>query len=250
MAARPADHRAPPPHASCAGTRAPRATCPGGARATRTPSGSARSCCSRRRWPRSSPTTRRFLKRFPTLRGARGGPLHEVLQPGRAWVTTRGRATCIARRARMAPLPVAVWPITAEAWQRVPGVGRYTASAIASIAFGEVVAGVGRECAPRARAARMITPAMCARRGASGRCGAGEALVPARDPGGFNQALMELGATVCLARNPACALCPLRLECLARRRGTVQARPQKRPAHRLPHYQVTAAHPAARPGPD
>ncbi|MGW8319758.1 MAG: NUDIX domain-containing protein, partial [Candidatus Promineifilaceae bacterium] len=65
-------------------------------------------------------------------------------------------------------------------------------------------------------------------------------LVPKERPGEYNQALMELGQTVCLPVAPICHGCPLADHCLARRRGTQLERPVRRPRRRTPHYNVTA----------
>jgi A/G-specific adenine glycosylase len=108
----------------------------------------------------------------------------------------------------------------------LPGIGAYSAGAIASIAFGErqplvdgnVIRVLARRFglrgdpskAPLKRALWQV---------------AGE-LVPRKRPGDFNQALMELGATVCTPRAPACNDCPLRAGCLARRQGLIEQLPE------------------------
>jgi A/G-specific adenine glycosylase len=105
-------------------------------------------------------------------------------------------------------------PSTSEALRVLPGIGAYTAAAIASIAYGEAVAVVDGN----------VERVLCRLEGwaESGRGGAAlkrkvEALaaqlVEPADPGDFNQALMELGATVCLPRNPQCAVCPVVADC-------------------------------------
>lgn len=118
-------------------------------------------------------------------------------------------------------------PRSAQAWREMPGVGPYTAAAIASIAFGEPVACVdgnvvrilarltadGTQFRDGATAAKAFSPL------------AGQ-LVPALDPGDHNQAMMELGATVCLRRGPLCPSCPVRGHCAAAREGNPQAYPR------------------------
>lgn len=109
-------------------------------------------------------------------------------------------------------------PITAEALQQLPGIGAYTAAAIASIAHGERVAVVDGN----------VERVLCRmegwsedRRGGGAQLKreiwnlAGELVDPER-PGDFNQALMELGATVCVPRNPQCLVCPLVKDCTTR----------------------------------
>ncbi|MCX6025943.1 MAG: A/G-specific adenine glycosylase [Chloroflexi bacterium] len=180
----------------------------------------------------------RFLKRFPTRARLARASLREVL---RAWegMGYYARARNLHRAARaMAPLPEAAWPTTAEAWQRVPGVGRYTASAIASIAFGEVVPVLDGNT--RRVLARLDDYAGDARsaRGEAQLLGLAARMMPARNPCGFNQGLMELGATLCTPRAPQCARCPLREACRANTRGTQALRPRPRVARRVPHLGV------------
>jgi A/G-specific adenine glycosylase len=115
-------------------------------------------------------------------------------------------------------------------WRELPGVGPYTAAAITSISFGERAACVdgnvvrilarltanGAEFADSASAAKIFTPLATA-------------LLPATAPGDHNQAMMELGATVCLRHNPLCAVCPVRVFCTAARRGEPEKYPRLAP---------------------
>ena len=118
-------------------------------------------------------------------------------------------------------------PHTPAEWRELPGVGPYTAAAITSISFGapaacvdgNVVRILARLTANRtefrdsASAAKILTPLA-------------EALLPASSPGDHNQAMMELGATVCYRRNPLCSTCPVREFCAAARRGEPEAYPR------------------------
>ncbi len=110
---------------------------------------------------------------------------------------------------------------------RLPGIGRYTAAAILSIAFDE----------PRAaldgNVVRVLSRLFCLR-GDPGKsplqgtlAAAGQQLLPSQRPGDFNQALMELGATVCLPRKPRCLLCPWLSHCEARKGGVEEQLPEK-----------------------
>ena len=98
-------------------------------------------------------------------------------------------------------------PGTAEEWRELPGIGRYTSAAIASIAFGEKVAVVDGNV-------ERVAERLLGRRLAGAEIWqlAEELLSPQR-PGDFNQAMMELGATVCVPREPKCLLCPVAGEC-------------------------------------
>ena len=133
------------------------------------------------------------------------------------------------------------FPGSAAELRRMPGVGRYTAGAVASIAFGErtpVLDGnVKRVLARLFRIRRSIDEAAVTEqlwdRAAE--------LVSARSPGDSNQAWMELGARICLPRNPACAACPIARFCRAHASGDAASLPVRRPRKAVPHHDVVAA---------
>ncbi len=164
-----------------------------------------------------------FLRRFPNIVALAAASQDDVLA---AW-----SGLGYYRRARMlhqcAREIVAHhggrFPQTAEALRALPGIGRYTAAAIASIAFGEPVAVVDGnvERVLQRLGGRVLTAQQSWQR-------AQELLAPSR-PGDFNQAMMELGATVCLPREPRCLICPIRQWCLAQ--GEVR-RPNAAPHQR------------------
>ncbi len=117
------------------------------------------------------------------------------------------------------------FPDTEDGLRGLPGIGAYTAAAIAAIAFGRPAAAVDgnvERVVTRLRAIGDPLP------GAKPVIRAQTlALVPADRPGDFAQALMDLGATICTPRRPACALCPWRDPCAARRAGMQEAYPVK-----------------------
>ncbi len=122
------------------------------------------------------------------------------------------------------------FPREHESLRRLPGVGEYTAAAIASIAFGlphAVVDGNVRRVLSRL-ACGAVEPVELA----------GEFLDRER-PGEFNQALMELGATLCLPREPKCAGCPVASMCEARRQGRQAEFPVRAPRPRTVHVART-----------
>lgn len=127
-------------------------------------------------------------------------------------------------------------PDTTKALRELPGVGEYTAGAVASIAFGR------REPAVDGNVRRVLSRLfdLEAPNPSALRQLAGE-LVATDRPGDFNQALMELGARVCRPRSPDCESCPLQGLCLARARGTVDLRPAPRPRSSLPTYAIGTA---------
>lgn len=133
------------------------------------------------------------------------------------------------------------FPQTAREWAALPGVGRYTAGAIASIAFGERVAVLdGNVKRVLARVFAVREPIETAAT-LDALWRAAELLVPPRLPGEFNQALMELGARVCAPRSPRCAECPLRRQCDAHALKLEETLPMRKPKKPIPHHDIVAA---------
>src|SRR5262249_37695983 len=123
------------------------------------------------------------------------------------------------------------WPETIDEWRKVPGVGAYTASAVGSIAQTLVSAAVDGNVA-RVYARVMADPAT----GQSllkAPSQWSQALIPADRPGDWNQAVMELGATICKPSQPRCEVCPIQRFCrsagteLAAKLPTKLAKPQQ-----------------------
>lgn len=171
-----------------------------------------------------------FLLRFPTAAVLAAAPLEAVLA---AWsglgYYARARNLHLAAQAVVAEHRGAL-PASAEALAALPGFGRYTVGAVASIAFGlpePVVDG---------NVARVLSR-LYAVEGAPGEPARERALwthagrlVGGERPGDWNQAVMELGATVCRVSQPLCLLCPVRPHCLAHRLGKVDVLPPSRAA--------------------
>ena len=115
----------------------------------------------------------------------------------------------------------------------LPGVGDYTAAAVAAIAFGRPAVVVDANIERVIARHRLIeTPLPGAKKAVRA---ALAPLVPGDRPGDFAQALMDLGATICTPRAPACALCPLMADCRARGRADVERLPVKPPKKAKPH---------------
>ena len=125
------------------------------------------------------------------------------------------------------------FPRTEAGLRALPGIGDYTAAAVAAIAFGERAAVVDGNVERVITRLDAIDEPMPAGRAAVRRRVA--ALVPANRPGDFAQALMDLGATVCTPKSPACVICPISEPCLARRSGTQALYPKKLPKRAIPH---------------
>jgi A/G-specific adenine glycosylase len=179
------------------------------------------------------PYYERWLKRFPDIGALAEAEEDEVL---RAWqgLGYYSRARRLHQGAKVVRERYAgVLPQNSEDLRKLPGVGQYTAGAVASIAFGEAVPAVDgnvKRVFSRLFDLTDPTPAEFQR--------LGEELVDPKRPGDFNQALMELGATVCTPRIPVCGECPLDLVCLALDRGTIQERPVSKTKKRLPEMDV------------
>ncbi|PZU61881.1 MAG: A/G-specific adenine glycosylase, partial [Sphingobium sp.] len=125
------------------------------------------------------------------------------------------------------------FPDTEDALRALPGLGAYTAAAVAAIAFGRravvVDANVERVVA---RLFAIATPLPAARPDIRA---AADSITPDLRAGDFAQAMMDLGATICTARNPACGICPLRQDCAAVRTADPAAFPVKAPKKAKPH---------------
>lgn len=169
-----------------------------------------------------------FMARFPTLLSLALAPEEEVLALWSGLGYYR-RARMLHKAAQyLANHHQGNLPTTAEELRQLPGVGAYTAAAIASIAHGQVVAVVDGN----------VERVLCRLAGwdESSRTGGAALrrkieslaamLVDPQHPGNFNQAVMELGATICLPRNPQCLVCPVSADCITQGEHKTAPRPK------------------------
>jgi A/G-specific adenine glycosylase len=176
---------------------------------------------------------REFLRRFPTVQRLAAAREASVLA---AW-----SGLGYYRRARMMHAAAkkitrelgGKFPATAAAWRELPGIGRYTAAAIASIAFNEPVAVVDgnvERALQRVAGLRLAGEKLWEQ---------AEMILDRERPGDFNQAMMELGAMVCTPRAPTCLMCPVVELCATRGEmaGSVKLPRQKK---RVIHYALDA----------
>ena len=167
----------------------------------------------------------RFMARFPSVRALAEAPERDVLA---CWsgLGYYSRARNLHKAARQIAASGS-FPGSFESLRALPGVGDYTAAAIASIAFGEPCAVLdGNVMRVIARVSNDASDIASARTRRRFRETAQQWLDP-RAPGEFNQAVMELGATICLPRDPRCGVCPVAAGCGARQAGAQNQLPVK-----------------------
>ncbi len=184
------------------------------------------------------PYFQRFLKTFPNVRRLAAAKIDDVLK---AWegLGYYGRARNLHAAARRIVREFGgKIPSRIETLRTLPGIGTYTAAAIASIAFGcdePVLDGnvirvlcrlfaIGQDPRRSATQKRLTSRA--------------RKLISSGKAGTFNQAMMDLGATICIPRTPRCELCPLQKLCRARARNLQTKLPRRAPAKELPHYDI------------
>ena len=183
----------------------------------------------------------RFIRKFPTVRKLANADLQDVLK---AWeglgYYARGRNLHKAAKAILTQHGGAV-PSDVDNLRRLPGIGEYTAAAIASISAGvpapSVDGNILRVFARFWGIRRDIVKPQTRRQIA-------DRLMPViagTNPSLFNQACMELGALVCRPRNPDCPHCPLRRDCIALAKGLQDRLPVRSRPAKGPHVDVTAA---------
>ncbi len=187
-----------------------------------------------------------FTRLWPTVEDLARAPSEDVMA---AWAGLGyyARARNLKRCAEaVAADHGGLFPDTEAALLSLPGIGAYTAAAIAAIAFNRkatVVDGNVERVVTRLYA--IGTPLPAAKPEIRART---EAMVPEDRPGDFAQAMMDLGATICTPRRPACVLCPLKADCTALKTGDPELYPVKA-AKKAKPVRLGAAYVAVGPGP-
>ncbi|MDD3444912.1 MAG: A/G-specific adenine glycosylase [Zavarzinia sp.] len=167
---------------------------------------------------------RRFLALFPDVFTLANAPLESVLAEW-AGLGYYARARNLHACAREVAAKGGRFPDTVEALARLPGIGDYTAGAIAAIAFGRPVAAVdGNVERVMARVHRLADPLPHAKPALRRLT---QALVPAERAGDFAQALMDLGAGICQPKMPTCGRCPVARFCAGAAAGDAASYPRK-----------------------
>jgi len=182
-----------------------------------------------------------FLKRFPTVQALAKALRDDILK---TWENLGyySRATHLHEAAQIVVERFGGrLPGNVEDLRTLPGVGGYTAGAIASIAFGKAVPAVDGNARRVLMRLFAVTAAIDRPSTVRQVQALAEKLVPASAPGDFNQALMDLANSLCTPRKPACSRCPLEKQCRARREGNEEAIPQRPQRGRIPERQAVAA---------
>ena len=181
-----------------------------------------------------APRYEAFLTRFPTVAALAAADEEAVLK---AWegMGYYSRARNL-RRAAMEVVRRGGFPRSAKEWQKLPGVGAYTAAAVASIAFHEAAPALdGNQARVLSRLlafeGTVDTPQRLRAQA--------EALIDRERPGDYNQALMDLGSGVCTPRAPKCGLCPVAAFCAARAGGDAESYPHLPPPIARREVEVT-----------
>jgi A/G-specific adenine glycosylase len=169
-----------------------------------------------------APRFERFVERWPTVEALAAASDEAILGEWAGlgyYARARNLVACAREIARRG-----AFPTSAGRLRELPGLGDYTAAAIAAIAFGERVAVVDTNVA---RIVSRLHGLSAPSKGQIGELTL--ALTPAACPGDFAQAMMDLGATICRPRAPACPVCPLNAACAARASGDPEAFPAPTP---------------------
>jgi A/G-specific adenine glycosylase len=186
------------------------------------------------------PYFERWMRLFPTVQALADASEQEVLH---AWegLGYYSRARNLHKAARVilheygGRLPESVGELL-----RLPGIGKYTAGAIASIAFGADEPALDGNLKRVYARLFDVTEAVDTPRGEKLLWEIARQHLPKGRAGDFNQALMDLGAAICLPKNPRCLLCPLMDLCKARQNGVQELRPLKKPKRVAPHHVYAA----------
>ena len=187
------------------------------------------------------PYYKRWMERFPSMAILAAASEQEVLS---VWeglgYYSRARNLHKAAMIVMADYGGEL-PSDLQVLRSLPGIGRYTVGAIASMAFGQDVATLDANL--RRVLARVFDVAQAADSAAGQDIlwKLAESHLPKGQAGEYNQALMDLGATICLSKKPRCLLCPLRGMCQAYKLGIQEQRPVLKPKADVPHFTVSAA---------
>lgn len=182
----------------------------------------------------------RFLKTYPTVEELANAPLDDVLKMWEG-LGYYSRARNLHKTAQIVAHEYGgVFPNTVEGLLKLSGVGRYTAGAIASIAFGVSASVLDGNVIRVFTRLLDIDDDVTQTSTKNKLWEIADDWIPVQHAGDYNQALMELGQSICRPKNPTCADCPIHSHCLAFKNGTQSERPVKKKKAPTPHVDVTA----------
>jgi A/G-specific adenine glycosylase len=172
------------------------------------------------------PRFSRFVERWPTIGALAAAADSDILQEWAGlgyYARARNLIACARQIARRGG-----FPDDEAGWRELPGIGPYTAAAIAGIAFGRRAVAIDTNV-------ERIVARLCATSDRAAIRAAADALTPAEQAGDFAQAMMDLGATICRPRDPDCGRCPLQGDCQGFALGTPAKFPARPPKRSRPH---------------
>jgi A/G-specific adenine glycosylase len=172
------------------------------------------------------PYFEKFILEFPTVQALASAPEAKILS---LWsgLGYYSRAKNLHKAAK-AIAQRGSFPGTAAELRELPGIGAYTSAAVASIAFNEEIACIDGNVSRVISRIHDLNVDIASKEGASKIAAAAAELIHRQPPAEHNQAMMELGATICTPKNPACLLCPLMNSCKSLKAGTIALRPVKK----------------------
>jgi A/G-specific adenine glycosylase len=183
------------------------------------------------------PYFERFKALWPRLEDLAAAPLEEVMRAF-AGLGYYSRARNLHACAQEVVRRGGSFPRTEAELRTLPGIGAYTAAAVAAIAFDQPAAPVDGNIARIVTRLHAIEQPIAKARTVIARAAAAQ--TPPARPGDFAQALMDIGATICTPRNPDCPACPIRFACIASAKGHPQAYPRKAARKLRPHRRGAA----------
>lgn len=187
------------------------------------------------------PYFERWMRLFPTINDLARASEHDVLNTWEG-LGYYSRARNLHRAAKIvAEQYNGKLPRDLEVLHSLPGIGRYTLGAISSIAFGMNVPALDGNIKRVYSRVFDLSEPVDSTAGEKILWDLAESNLPKGEAGDFNQALMDLGATICLPKNPRCLICPLVKICKARINGTQNQRPVMKPKRDVPQYIHAAA---------
>ncbi len=182
------------------------------------------------------PYFERWMQLFPTVKSLADASEQSVLN---AWegLGYYSRARNLHKAAKIIAKEYGgELPRDLEKLSQLPGIGRYTLGAISSMAFGMSIPALDGNIKRVYARLFDISEPVDTQKGEKLLWELAEKHLPQHNAGDYNQALMDLGATICIPKNPRCLICPVMKLCKARKNGTQAQRPVKKPKKSVPHH--------------